>query len=98
MPKAWIKQCENGPKYSRLYALNTFFSCSIRFPSTSIRLYFQSLLDESEEFMDSVEMPDSPEKLSPASAMKPLMINIPHPEALSRLHGASPPSPTGTIR
>lgn len=70
--------------------------CSIRFPSTSIRLFFQSLIDESEEFMDNVEMPESPEKMSPD--MKPLTINIPHPETFSRLHGASPPSPTGTIR
>lgn len=56
-------------------------------------------MDEAEEeFMYSGEMEDSPEKLSPATAMKPLTINIPHPETLSRLHGASPPSPTGTIR
>jgi hypothetical protein len=54
------------------------------------------LIDESEEFMDNVEMPESPEKMSPD--MKPLTINIPHPETFSRLHGASPPSPTGTIR
>jgi forkhead box protein K len=73
-------------------------NCSIRFPSTSIRLYFQSLLDEAEEFTDvTSEDPNSPEKMSPGSGMKPLTINIPHPETLNRLHGASPPSPTGTI-
>ena len=49
-----------------------FPRCSIRFPSTSIRLFFQSLMEESES-AESDEMP-SPPKMS----MKPLNINIPH--------------------
>ena len=48
------------------------FRCSIRFPSTSIRLFFQSLVEETES-MDSDEMPSPPK-------MKPLNINIPQAE------------------
>lgn len=69
-----------------------FFRCSIRFPSTSIRLFFQSLIEEPES-MESDEMPSPPK-------MKPLNINIPpsHGEGGDRHLRASPPcSPAGTI-
>lgn len=73
--------------------------CSIRFPSTSIRLFFQSLIEEPES-MESDEMPSPPK-------MKPLNINIPpshmNAEGIQDDRGhhrmrASPPcSPAGTI-
>lgn len=71
------------------------FRCSIRFPSTSIRLYFQSLLEENESSMESDEMPSPPK-------MKPLNINIPHGDAAGNgdrhhLRVSPPCSPAGTI-
>ena len=54
------------------FKLTLTFRCSIRFPSTSIRLFFQSLVEETES-MDSDEMPSPPK-------MKPLNINIPQAE------------------
>ena len=54
------------------FQLTFIFRCSIRFPSTSIRLFFQSLVEETES-MDSDEMPSPPK-------MKPLNINIPQAE------------------
>lgn len=75
----------------------SFFRCSIRFPSTSIRLYFQSLLEENESSLESDEMPSPPK-------MKPLNINIPHGDVITAGNGdrhhlrVSPPcSPAGTI-
>ena len=73
--------------------------CSIRFPSTSIRLFFQSLIEEPES-MESDEMPSPPK-------MKPLNINIP-PSHMSaegvqddrghlRMRASPPCSPAGTI-
>ena len=68
----------------------------MRFPSTNIRLFFQSLIDELES-IESDEMPSPPK-------MKPLNINIPHGAdsnlpSVDRHHlRVSPPcSPAGTI-
>jgi len=79
-------QCKGGPP------LQLAKTCSIRFPSTSIRLFFQSLVEETES-MDSDEMPSPPK-------MKPLNINIPQAEGSGDRHHlrVSPPcSPAGTI-
>jgi forkhead box protein K len=80
-------QCKGGPP------LQLAKTCSIRFPSTSIRLFFQSLIEETES-LDSDEMPSPPK-------MKPLNINIPHggDPGVDRHHlRVSPPcSPAGTI-
>ena len=62
----------NGTYISSLFSFFVNFRCSIRFPSTSIRLFFQSLVEETES-MDSDEMPSPPK-------MKPLNINIPQAE------------------
>ena len=59
--------------YCLLKCVSFSHRCSIRFPSTSIRLFFESLLMEESESAESDEMP-SPPKMS----MKPLNINIPH--------------------
>ena len=79
----------------------TFFfcRCSIRFPSTSIRLFFQSLIEEPES-MESDEMPSPPK-------MKPLNINIPPSHMIAegiqddrghhRMRASPPCSPAGTI-
>lgn len=62
-------------------------TCTFRFPSTTIRLVFQSLVDEA----------DPPLNVSPSkhrAPLPPLRINIPDPDA----NFTSPfPSPTGTI-
>ncbi|TRY69110.1 hypothetical protein TCAL_12887 [Tigriopus californicus] len=66
--------------------------CTMRFPSTNIRLYFQSLLEES-DLMNKVELP-SPNKVD----IKPLSINIPSGRVDNNVYHASPPhSPAGTI-
>eukprot|EP00095_Tigriopus_kingsejongensis_P006136 maker-scaffold98_size375582-snap-gene-2.43 protein:Tk06136 transcript:maker-scaffold98_size375582-snap-gene-2.43-mRNA-1 annotation:"forkhead box protein k2" len=66
--------------------------CTMRFPSTNIRLYFQSLLEES-DLMSKMELP-SPNRVD----IKPLNINIPLGRPMSNAYHSSPPhSPTGTI-
>jgi forkhead box protein K len=62
-------------------------NCSIRFPSTNIRLYFQSLIQD-----------EIPKKVavapSPVVGLQPLSITIP---AQNNKHYSPPSSPTGTI-
>ncbi|XP_071870073.1 forkhead box K isoform X1 [Bombus fervidus] len=62
-------------------------TCSLRFPSTNIRLVFQSLVDEQEESNVCVRSP--PKHRAP---LPPLRINIPDAGYSSPF-----PSPTGTI-
>merc|ERR1719187_288363 len=65
-------------------------TCSLRFPSTNIRLYFQSLVEE-----EWAEPPRPLPPPQPLQGMKPLSITIPQTE---QNYEASPPnSPTGTI-
>ena len=87
-------------RHFQLQCGNFFFCrCSIRFPSTSIRLFFQSLIEEPES-MESDEMPSPPK-------MKPLNINIPPSHMIAegiqddrghhRMRASPPCSPAGTI-
>lgn len=76
-----------------------FFRCTIRFPSTNIRLAFQSLVDDGMDSGVSHVREISPVRIREraggggSSTMHPLRINIPEGE-----YGSSPfPSPTGTI-
>ncbi|RZF45453.1 hypothetical protein LSTR_LSTR009324 [Laodelphax striatellus] len=63
-------------------------TCTFRFPSTPIRLVFQSLVDEADPPM---QIPPPAKQRPP---LPPLRINIPEPDA----NFTSPfPSPTGTI-
>ncbi|XP_046735924.1 forkhead box protein K1 [Diprion similis] len=62
-------------------------SCTFRFPSTNIRLVFQSLIDEQEQ--SNVRVPSPPKQRAP---LPPLRINIPDTGYSSPF-----PSPTGTI-
>ncbi|XP_011140578.1 forkhead box protein K2 isoform X2 [Harpegnathos saltator] len=62
-------------------------TCTFRFPSTTIRLVFQSLLDEQEQ--SNVRVPSPPKQRVP---LPPLRINIPDTGYSSPF-----PSPTGTI-
>ncbi|KAG8185249.1 hypothetical protein JTE90_023865 [Oedothorax gibbosus] len=64
--------------------------CIFRFPSTNIKIVFQSLID------DSSPPPRSIRELMPQKPMAPLTIKIPEP--VTGPHFMSPlPSPTGTI-
>ncbi|CAH1106618.1 unnamed protein product [Psylliodes chrysocephalus] len=73
-------------------------TCTFRFPSTNIRLSFQSLVDDSAEPPPQVREV-SPSRIrdrsggGPASALHPLRINI--PDGVD--YGSPFPSPTGTI-
>lgn len=62
-------------------------TCTFRFPSTTIRLVFQSLVDEQEQA--HIRVPSSPKQRAP---LPPLRINIPDTGYSSPF-----PSPTGTI-
>ncbi|XP_012260358.1 forkhead box protein K1 [Athalia rosae] len=62
-------------------------SCTFRFPSTNIRLVFQSLIDEQDQ--TNVRVPSPPKQRAP---LPPLRINIPDTGYSSPF-----PSPTGTI-
>ncbi|XP_012271799.1 forkhead box protein K1 [Orussus abietinus] len=62
-------------------------TCTFRFPSTNIRLVFQSLVDEQEQ--GNVRVPSPPKQRAP---LPPLRINIPDTGYSSPF-----PSPTGTI-
>ncbi|XP_015111929.1 forkhead box protein K1 [Diachasma alloeum] len=62
-------------------------TCTFRFPSTNIRLVFQSLVDEQEQ--TNVRMASPPKQRAP---LPPLRINIPDTGYSSPF-----PSPTGTI-
>lgn len=64
-----------------------FHRCTFRFPSTNIRLVFQSLVDEQEQ--GNVRVPSPPKQRAP---LPPLRINIPDTGYSSPF-----PSPTGTI-
>jgi hypothetical protein len=57
-----------------------YFRCSIRFPSTSIRLFFQSLIDD-HDILDRVDLPSPPSAVAADTKinLKPLCINIPQP-------------------
>jgi len=74
-------------------------TCSLRFPSTNIRVYFQSLVAEPEyEFSPPSSLVSPTREKSTANGetgMRPLTISIP---AGGEQYDASPPSsPTGTI-
>jgi len=77
-------------------------SCSLRFPSTNIRLWFQSLLEDVDYYPeeDLAAVPTGPEIVSSPTAasnlgLRPLSITIPNN---NDNYEASPPnSPTGTI-
>ncbi|KAK4326418.1 hypothetical protein Pmani_003071 [Petrolisthes manimaculis] len=60
--------------------------CTLRFPSTNIKIQFQSLVDDSD--------PPPARVPSPKRKMQPLKINIPEQDAN---FGSPFPSPTGTI-
>ncbi|KYM96762.1 Forkhead box protein K2 [Cyphomyrmex costatus] len=62
-------------------------TCTFRFPSTTIKLMFQSLVDEQEQ--SNIRVPSPPKQRAP---LPPLRINIPDAGYSSPF-----PSPTGTI-
>ena len=79
------------------------FRCSLRFPSTSIRVYFQSLVAEADyEFSPPSSLVSPPREKSSANNgsgsgnMRPLTISIPSTGDTGDF-GSPPSSPTGTI-
>ena len=92
--------CCHIHRFALLHNPVSIFSCSIRFPSTNIRLWFQSLLEEvdfayEEIAGDEPEQPAAP-PTQPLPGLRPLSITIPN--NTSTEYEASPPtSPTGTI-
>jgi len=71
-------------------------TCSLRFPSTNIRLYFQSLVDEDwVEEAPSPPLASPPPKFAPLQGLRPLSITIPQND--QRYEASPPNSPTGTI-
>ena len=89
---------------SKVNEIFVYFSCSLRFPSTNIRVYFQSLVAEHDdyEFSPPSSLVSPPREKTSGSTngssggqMRPLTISIP---ASGEQYEASPPSsPTGTI-
>jgi len=77
-------------------------TCSLRFPSTSIRVYFQSLVAEADyEFSPPSSLVSPPREKSSANGsgsgnMRPLTISIPSTGDTGDF-GSPPSSPTGTI-
>ena len=88
-----------------------YFRCNLRFPSTNIRLFFQSLIDDPdlEEDVTEDSLHGGKNNSHGISDMKPLNISIPQQgsnnsanaaqlKLIPNYHNHSPPSPTGTIR
>lgn len=67
-------------------------TCVLRFPSTNIKIVFQSLVDEGVQISTMQQAPESPPK---KKIMPPLKINI--PEHLDNSFNSPSLSPTGTI-
>ena len=67
------------------------FRCTLRFPSTNIKIAFQSLVNDDDIHPKRVPSPQPPKRRAP-----PLRINI--PEQDSNTFSSPFPSPTGTIR
>jgi len=73
-------------------------TCSLRFPSTSIWVYFQSLVADDSELLPppSLVSPPREKRTNGEGGMRPLTISIPSGNEAN--YEASPPSsPTGTI-
>ena len=88
-----------------------YFRCNLRFPSTNIRLFFQSLIDDPdlEEDVTEDSLHGGKNNSHGISDMKPLNISIPQQgsnnsanaaqlKLIPNYHNHSPPSPTGTIK
>ncbi|PIK59675.1 putative forkhead box protein K2 [Apostichopus japonicus] len=82
------------------YPHRRFERCVVRFPSTNIKIMFQSLIDDKASFqatLPHLPPPPLPQELSPSKQRRmipPLKIDIPGPDANL---GSPYPSPTGTL-
>ena len=73
------------------FMLDFDFRCNLRFPSTNIRLYFQSLVEDPDDIDDledehtssSMNGGKTNSQVAGLSDMKPLNINIPQPGSYS---------------
>ena len=78
--------------------MSSLSRCSLRFPSTSIWVYFQSLVADDSELLPppSLVSPPREKRRDGEGGMRPLTISIPSGNEAN--YEASPPSsPTGTI-
>ena len=89
------------------YTINTYsnneeiglFRCNLRFPSTNIRLYFQSLVEDPDDIDDLEDASTTNSTMNGGktnnsqvtglSDMKPLNINIPQPGSFSSNNSSS---------
>ena len=82
------------------YTINIcFFRCNLRFPSTNIRLYFQSLVEDPDDIDDLEDASTTNSTINGGktnnsqvtglSDMKPLNINIPQPGSFSSNNSSS---------
>ena len=70
------------------------YSCVLRFPSTNIKISFQSLIKE--DVPQPSHPPPPPASPPKKKVLPPLKINIPEPG--NSMQNSPCPSPTGTLR
>jgi len=73
-----------------------FSRCTLRFPSTNVKITFQALHGSADNTATTGSAADS--SPSPAKPMQPLHISIPKPSESVSVFASPCPSPTGTIR
>lgn len=79
-----------------MFCMCLFVRCTLRFPSTNVRISFQALHGSA----DSVAVTNSAavSSPSPTKPLQPLHISIPKPAESVSVFASPCPSPTGTIR
>ena len=77
-----------------MFCLCWFARCTLRFPSTNVRITFQALHGSA----DNIAATSSATVSSPAKPLQPLHISIPKPAESVSVFASPCPSPTGTIR
>jgi len=77
-----------------MFCLCWFARCTLRFPSTNVRITFQALHGSA----DNIAATSSATVSSPVKPLQPLHISIPKPAESVSVFASPCPSPTGTIR
>ena len=89
---------EYHKKSFSMFIISIIYSrCVIRFPSTNIKIGFNSLVEE--PVPEAALTPTASQSPPRKKPLPPLKINIPHVGLIQKSVANSPcPSPTGTIR